>query len=104
MKPENWSDPNARSVALFIDGATDPDVGADGTPLVDDDFLFFVNAWWEPLSFQLPADVTAGRWKIVCDTFDSAGGGVVDGSVDVGARSILLLSAPNADRSAVQNR
>ena len=44
MTSENWADPMARSVALFIDGATDPDVGADGTPLVDDDFLVFVNA------------------------------------------------------------
>ena len=94
MTPENWSDPNARSVALFIDGATDPDVGADGTPLVDDDFLFLVNSWWEPLKFQLPSDVTARRWEIVCDTFDSAHGGAIEGSVDVGARSIVILSAP----------
>ena len=27
MTAENWADPNARSVALFIDGSTDPDVG-----------------------------------------------------------------------------
>jgi isoamylase len=94
MTSENWSDPNARSVALFIDGATDPDVAADGAPLVDDDFLFFVNSWWEPLKFQLPTDVIGRRWEIVCDTFDPAHGGVVDGSVDVGTRSILVLSAP----------
>jgi glycogen operon protein len=93
MKAENWSDPNARSVALFIDGATDPDVAADGAPLVDDDFLFFVNSWWEPLKFQLPADVTGRRWQIVCDTFDPTRSGVVEGSVDVGARSILVLAA-----------
>ena len=29
MTAKDWVDP-ARSVALFIDGATDPDIGADG--------------------------------------------------------------------------
>ena len=48
-------DRTARSVALFINGATDPDVGADGTPMVDDDFLVLINAWWEPLTFTVPA-------------------------------------------------
>jgi isoamylase len=94
MTPQSWSDPNARSIALLIDGATDPDVGTDGTPLIDDDFLFFANAWWEPLKFQLPPDVSSRRWEIVCDTFDSAHSGVVEGGVEVGARSILVLSAP----------
>ena len=54
MTAENWADPNARSVALFIDGSTDPDVGADGTPMVDNDFLVLINAWWEPLTFTVP--------------------------------------------------
>ena len=32
MSDQNWADPMARSVALWIDGSTDPDVDADGTP------------------------------------------------------------------------
>ena len=59
MTAENWADPIARSVALFIDGSTDPDVGVDGTPMVDDDFLVLINAWWEPLTFAVPADLSA---------------------------------------------
>jgi isoamylase len=94
MAPENWTDPNARSVVLFIEGATDPDVAQNGAPPVDDDFLFFINSWWEPLEFELPADMTARRWQIVCDTFDPTRSGVVEGSVDVGARSILVMAAP----------
>ena len=54
MTSENWSDPNARSLSLYLDGADDPDRAADGTLLVDDDFLFLVNAWWEPLEFVIP--------------------------------------------------
>jgi isoamylase len=38
----NWADPMARSVAVWIDGSTDPGVNTDGTPL--------------PLTFTLPAE------------------------------------------------
>jgi hypothetical protein len=69
MTTDNWSDPMARSVALFIDGATDPDVGADGTPMTDDDFLMLVNSRWEPLTFTLPAGLSVRCWDIVCDRF-----------------------------------
>ncbi|MDR3655827.1 MAG: glycogen debranching protein GlgX [Mycobacterium sp.] len=93
MSQQNWTDPEARAVAVLIDGSTDPDVAPDGTPLVDDDFLIFVNAWWEPLTFQLPADVSARRWDIVCDTFDPAHTGTAAAHVDVGSRSTVLLSS-----------
>jgi glycogen operon protein len=91
MTAENWADPSARSVALFIDGSTDPDLHSGGTPLVDDDFLILVNAWWEPLKFQIPVDVSARRWGLECDTFDPARSGAANGAVDVGPRSLVVL-------------
>ena len=27
----------------------------DGSPMLDDDFLLLVNAWWEPIDFTIPA-------------------------------------------------
>jgi isoamylase len=96
MTTADWADPLARSVALFIDGATDPDVGKDGTPMVDDDFLVLVNAWWEPLTFQVPADVATQRWEIVCDSFDPARTGDAATSLEVGPRSIVVLRSPAA--------
>jgi glycogen operon protein len=97
MTPENWADRSARAIALFIDGATDPDVSADGKPLIDDDFLIFVNAWWEPLTFRVPADWSGRPWEIVCDTFDPARLGPAAPPVEVGARSIVLLRALSND-------
>jgi isoamylase len=94
MTQANWADPEARSIALFIDGATDPDVAADGEPIRDDDFLVLVNGWWEPLTFQLPAGCGTGNWAVVCDTFDPAHGGAVAGPTEVGPRSILVLRSP----------
>jgi isoamylase len=91
MTPQDWGDPEARSVAFFIDGAIDPDVDADGTPMVDDDFLVFVNAWWEPLSFSVPGSFALHPWEIVCDSFDPARTGRAGQRIDIGPRSVVVL-------------
>jgi isoamylase len=93
MTAEDWVDPAARSIALFMDGATDPDVGPDGTPMVDDDFLILVNAWWEPLTFSMPANIPVRCWKVVCDTFDPARKVTVAQELAVGPRSMVVLRA-----------
>ncbi len=94
MTVEDWSNPSARSVGLFIDGSTDPDVRPDGTPMVDDDFLILVNAWWEPLTFAVPADLHNHRWEVVCDTFDPARKATVAQELTVGPRSTVILHSP----------
>ncbi len=93
MTPQDWVDPSARSVALFIDGSTDPDIDAGGTPLVDDDFLVFVNAWWEQLTFSVPATLVLHRWDVVCDTYEPARTGRAGQQLDVGPRSALVMRA-----------
>jgi isoamylase len=55
MTTANWADSNARAVAIYLDGSDAPDRAADGSPLIDDDFLVLVSAWWEPLAFTIPA-------------------------------------------------
>ena len=76
---------------MFIDGSTDPDVGADGTPMVDDDFLVLINAWWEPLTFTVPADLSARHWDVVCDTYDPERSDAIGHEVAVGPRSMVVL-------------
>ncbi|MCW2521341.1 MAG: hypothetical protein JWR46_3960 [Mycobacterium sp.] len=93
MTTHDWADPNARSVALFIDGATDPDIGPDGTPMVDDGFLILVNAWWEPLTFGIPADLPARGWDVFCDTFDPARSGPVTQELAAQPRSLVVLQS-----------
>jgi glycogen operon protein len=91
MTPQDWEDPDARSIALFIDGSTDPDVDPDGTPLIDDDFLVFVNAWWEPLTFSVPATLVLHSWKIVCDSFNPERTGRAGQRLEVGPRSAVVM-------------
>ncbi len=52
---EQWADPTMHALGIYLDGTDAPDSGADGTPLLDDDFLILVNAWWEPVMFTIPA-------------------------------------------------
>jgi glycogen operon protein len=99
MTTAEWDDPNARGLAIYLDGADDPDRAADGSPLIDDDFLVLVNGWWEPLDFTVPATRADQDWYREIDTFDtsltqtptalSAGD-----RLSVGARSLLVLRGP----------
>ena len=91
MTPQDWADPLARSIALFIDGSTDPDIDADGTPLTDDDFLVFVNAWWERLTFSIPGSFAPESWEIVCDSFDPARTGRAGQRLELGPRSAVVM-------------
>ncbi len=97
MTPDEWADPNARSLAIYLDGAGDPDRAADGHPLVDDDFLVLVNAWWEPLDFTIPVTRPQQVWQPEIDTFDPAASrpaAAAGQPVRVGPRSVLVLRGP----------
>jgi glycogen operon protein len=91
-----WRDPDARSLALYLDGADAPDLAADGSPMIDDDFLLLVNAWWEPLTFTIPQTRPGQTWCRELDTFDPAAARSADRSgvadpVAVGPRSVVVL-------------
>ena len=101
MTAADWSDEGARAIGLYLDGSDDPDRAADGTLLLDDDFLVFVNAWWEPLDFVLPVTREQASWRIDVDTYDPAAPGSstvapqgAGDHVTVGPRSIVVLSDP----------
>jgi hypothetical protein len=94
----DWADPNARAIAIYLDGSDDPDRAEDGTLLVDDDFLVMVNSWWEPLGFALPATRPQAGWRVEIDTYDPASQGGSETSdrksgdhITVGPRSVVVL-------------
>jgi glycogen operon protein len=98
MTDGDWSDPSALAIALYLDGSDDPDRTADGTLLVDDDFLVLVNGWWEPLDFVLPDTRPQAVWELEIDTHhlgSSAGPAAEERKagdhITVGPRSVVLL-------------
>ena len=104
MTGSDWSDRGALAVAIYLDGSDEPDRAADGSLLLDDDFLVLVNAWWEPLDFVLPVTRQRAAWQTAIDTYAPAPAGgaaaaprAAGEKVTVGPRSILVLSDPRQD-------
>ena len=96
MDGGDWADPNARALAIYLDGSDDPDRAEDGTPLLDDDFLVLVNSWWEPLGFILPPTRRGAEWHAEIDSYDPASpAGAAQrhagDQVTVGPRSVAVL-------------
>jgi isoamylase len=99
MTGDDWADPGALSLGIYLDGSDDPDRAEDGTLLVDDDFLVLINAWWEPLEFVIPATRDGQSWQPALDSYDLTSEGP-DGKaapqqagdrVMVGPRSVRAL-------------
>ena len=97
MTGADWSDGNALALTLYLDGSDDPDRAADGTPMLDDDFLVLVNAWWQPLDFVLPATRAQAAWQVELDSYDpsrAVAGRHAGDRVTASPRSIVVLSSP----------
>ena len=59
------------AIAVYLDGTDAPDEADDGTPLLDDDFLVLVNAYWEPVAFTIPPVREAPQtWFVELDSYD----------------------------------
>ncbi len=96
MNGADWADPNARAIALYLDGSDDPDRAEDGTPLLDDDFLVLVNAWWQQLDFVVPATRAEAAWRVELDSYDPTrvvAGCHAGDSVTVCPRSVVVLAS-----------
>ncbi len=100
MSGADWSDPRARSVALYLDGADAPDRDDHGRPLVDSDLLLLVNGWSGAVDFTLPDPRPGASWTIALDSSsplgepaDAARRGVGE-QVRVPGWSVLVLTSP----------
>ena len=99
MTAADWADASALSLAIYLDGSDDPDRAADGTAMVDDDFLVLFSAWWEPLDFVIPATRAGLVWRAEIDSYDPAAPAAAPrrqagDRVTVGPRSVVVLSGP----------
>jgi isoamylase len=105
MTGADWSDNSALALAIYLDGSDEPDRAADGSPLLDDDFLVLVNAWWQPLGFTIPATRAQTTWQTAIDTYDPARPPATASlrpgdQVTVDPRSIIVLRSPLPANSA----
>jgi isoamylase len=103
MNDSDWDNKSAMALGVYLDGWNDPDTTADGRPMLDDDFLVFINGWREPLGFTLPKVRNGQAWNAEIDTYDpsaapSAAIVSAGDEVTVGPRSLLVLRGPRSRR------
>jgi isoamylase len=99
-----WADPTMHAIAVYLDGTDAPDEADDGAPLLDDDFLVLVNAYWEPVTFTIPsARPEPQTWFAELDSYDPAVRAARElprhagDQVAVGPRSLQVLRAPRSE-------
>ncbi|WP_370324454.1 glycogen debranching protein GlgX [Euzebya sp.] len=101
MDDEDWNVGHARSLAVFMNGKGIRTPGAQGEPIVDDDFLVVFNAAPDEVTFTLPSAL-GDSWAVQMDT---ARGGWIDPDdeaadedpvteVTLEGRSMVLLTRP----------
>ncbi|MGH3262941.1 MAG: glycogen debranching protein GlgX, partial [Trebonia sp.] len=96
-----WADPAMHTIAVYLDGTDAPDEADDGTPLLDDDFLILVNAYWEDVTFTIPpVREYQQAWLAELDSHDPQINASTEPERHTGdqviahARSIRVLRAP----------
>jgi len=92
MTDDDWSVGHARSIGLFLNGESITELDPRGQPVVDDSFLLLLNAHHEPIHWTLP-EQWSRPWEVVLATV----GGHLEGTtpvstVEVPARSVVVLS------------
>ncbi|MCW3042520.1 MAG: glycogen debranching protein [Actinobacteria bacterium] len=81
MKEKDWNVGYAKSICVFLNGEAMAEPDARGERVVDDTFLWLVNAHFEPLAFALPPDEWGSSWTRVFDTSEPRGGFDEDGLI-----------------------
>ncbi|MBW4466074.1 MAG: glycogen debranching protein GlgX [Pegethrix bostrychoides GSE-TBD4-15B] len=67
MNSQQWESDFAKAVSIFLNGEEIATPGTRGERILDDSFLLFFNAHYEPLKFAIPDSLDA-NWAIVIDT------------------------------------
>jgi isoamylase len=99
-----WADPTMHAIAVYLDGTDAPDEADDGTPLLDDDFLILVNAYWEQVTFTIPpVRQDQQTWFVEQDSYDPEVSAArvfpkhTGDPVIARPRSVQVLRAPRAE-------
>jgi isoamylase len=92
MTPDDWTRPEARALALFVDGEASDERDDRGRPVKGDSLLLCVNAADAPAAFVPPPLGAPARWYVELDTAGRAAAGAVAGpTLTVSAYGLVLL-------------
>jgi glycogen operon protein len=94
MTEEQWKTGWMRSLAVMLNGSTLGQVDDMGEPIADDTFLVMLNSHADCVTYTLPQSPRNRGWKLLMDTHDldnPFGEKLLDGKLDVAARSVVVL-------------
>ncbi len=96
MTSQQWESDFAKAVSIFLNGEEIATLGSRGERILDDSFLLFFNAHYEPLKFAIPDSLQNQDWATVIDTSTSELPKLMNFSdcyqeAEVAARSVLVL-------------
>ncbi len=97
MGEHDWSDGEARTMMVFLNGDAIPGPDTRGQRVVDDSFLVLFNADRDPCDFVLPTDEWGQRWSVEVDTAADAlepEWHEAASTVGVEGRAVLVLRNP----------
>ena len=101
MTEEDWNQPHIRAMAYLLGGDTISTPDERGERIVGDTLLVLMNAHHEPLPYTLPEIDWGQEWEILVDTAGASDAKrdrlTARGVVEVGGRSLVVLSRPAAD-------
>jgi glycogen operon protein len=104
MTDEQWADPTMHAIAVYLDGTDAPDEADDGTPLLDDDFLILVNAYWKEVTITIPpVRQDQQTWFVELDSYAPEVSAArvfprhTGDAVVARPRSVQVLRAPRAE-------
>ena len=91
MTDADWGTRYAKSIGVLLAGDLIAGTDMHGQRVTDDDFFVAFNAYWEPVTFVVPAGDRP--WTLLVDTADDGNRGVLVGGPQVGVqgRSLLVL-------------
>jgi len=95
MAEADWGQGYAKSLGVFLNGATIPNPNPRGEPVTDDHFYLIFNAHYEPLDFTLPGADWAESWLKELDTaagwLETPASYKAASRIKVEARSLVVL-------------
>ncbi len=98
MAENDWQQGYAKSLGMFLNGATIPNPNPRGEPVTDDDFYLIFNAHHDLMAFTLPSREWGEQWVLELDTDVgwTTGEDVLRGGkrLQVQARSVVVLRHP----------
>jgi isoamylase len=99
MADGDWQSGDCVTVTVHLAGDTIGGVDRTGAPIVDDDFLVLLNAWWDRLSMVAPP-ILGGPWEVALDSAQPTGeptapgpvGSIAAGAtITVASRAVVVL-------------